>query len=95
MVTAMTAGMTEKTSAKEGAITSSGTLDTAIDRDTETLPPRRPDFDQLPVYSGDDLGVAYTPQATTFKLWAPTAKSVTLQFFRAGEQASHDQLEMK
>ncbi|WP_163192370.1 type I pullulanase [Clostridium thermarum] len=29
-------------------------------------------------YSGDDLGVTYTPAGSIFKLWAPTAKSVSL-----------------
>lgn len=32
-------------------------------------------------YSGDDLGASYRPKATTFKLWAPTAKRVVLELF--------------
>lgn len=33
------------------------------------------------VYRGDDLGAVYTAQATTVKLWAPTARSVTIWLF--------------
>src|SRR6266481_1420394 len=33
------------------------------------------------VYSGGDLGAVYTPQATTLKLWAPTARNVGVVLF--------------
>jgi 1,4-alpha-glucan branching enzyme len=32
-------------------------------------------------YSQDDLGATYSPQATTMKLWAPTAGKVDLALF--------------
>ena len=32
-------------------------------------------------YSNDDLGVTYTPQRGTFKLWAPTARTVSILLF--------------
>ena len=35
------------------------------------------------VYLKDDLGATYTPQATTVKLWAPTAQGVTVLLFPA------------
>ncbi len=35
-------------------------------------------------YDGDDLGSTYTPEATTFKVWSPTAKSVTLKLYATG-----------
>ncbi len=38
----------------------------------------------LPVYTGDDLGAAYTKQKTVFKLWAPTAASVALHLYTTG-----------
>jgi len=38
----------------------------------------------LPCYKGDDLGAVYTPTATTFKLWAPTALGVTVNLYRTG-----------
>jgi pullulanase len=37
-----------------------------------------------PVYDGTDLGVAYTPDGSTFKLWAPTAKKVSLRIYEKG-----------
>lgn len=39
------------------------------------------EFDEFWGYSGNDLGYSYTPQATTIKLWAPTAKSVDLLIY--------------
>lgn len=35
-------------------------------------------------YHGDDLGAAYTPQETIFKVWAPSASSVSMKRFRRG-----------
>ena len=35
-------------------------------------------FDNIYYYKKDDLGFTYTPEGTKFKLWAPTAKRVTL-----------------
>ncbi|WP_338347624.1 type I pullulanase [Fructobacillus tropaeoli] len=43
--------------------------------------PLSTDFDNFWGYSGDDLGYSYTPQATTIKLWAPTAQSVDLLIY--------------
>ncbi|NMB00272.1 MAG: type I pullulanase [Firmicutes bacterium] len=36
-------------------------------------------------YSGTDLGVTYTPQQTTFKVWAPTATSMEVILYEEGE----------
>ena len=33
------------------------------------------------LYAKDDLGAVYSPQATTIKLWAPTAKAVNIALF--------------
>ena len=33
-------------------------------------------FNSLPVYDGNDLGVVYTPERTTFKLWSPLMDAV-------------------
>jgi len=38
-------------------------------------------FDDYPVYGFDDLGMLYTPESTTFKLWSPAAKSVRLKLY--------------
>ncbi len=35
-------------------------------------------------YSGDDLGCTYTPEATTFKLWAPTSSQVSVNLYTTG-----------
>ena len=37
-----------------------------------------------PVYSGNDLGINYTPASTHFKIWAPTATSVKLRLYKEG-----------
>lgn len=38
-------------------------------------------FLAFPVYSGDDLGVLYTKQKTTIRIWAPTAEKVELRVY--------------
>lgn len=35
-------------------------------------------------YNGADLGATYTKEATTFKVWAPTATSVKVNFYATG-----------
>jgi len=35
-------------------------------------------------YDGSDLGVTYTPTASTFKLWAPTSSKVILRLYFSG-----------
>jgi type I pullulanase len=39
-------------------------------------------------YTGDDLGNTYTKQATSFRVWAPTATSVKLATFASATSAS-------
>ena len=41
---------------------------------------------EYPNYSGNDLGVTYTPKATTFKVWSPKASQVTLRLYAAGAE---------
>ena len=36
------------------------------------------------IYTGGDLGAAWGPRATRFRLWAPTAEAVTLRLYRQG-----------
>ena len=38
-------------------------------------------FDNKYTYNGHDLGANYTPTATTFKIWAPTASQVSLNLY--------------
>ena len=39
---------------------------------------KKPIFDEIFDYAGDDLGAQYNPQATDFKLWAPISEKVLL-----------------
>ena len=32
-------------------------------------------------YAGNDLGLSYSPDASTFKVWAPTATEVSLALY--------------
>jgi len=45
----------------------------------------KPDFDNYRPYLGKDLGVKYSPQKTTFKIWAPDASQITLRLYDAGD----------
>lgn len=38
-------------------------------------------------YDGDDLGAVYTPESTTFKVWAPTASDVKLNLYTTGSDS--------
>jgi pullulanase len=38
-----------------------------------------------PVYKGNDLGVSYSPEKTTLKIWAPTASAVKLILYKTGD----------
>ena len=38
----------------------------------------------FPVYEGTDLGLTYTPQSSTFKIWSPVAQKVTLRLYKEG-----------
>ncbi|MGN1113078.1 MAG: type I pullulanase, partial [Acutalibacteraceae bacterium] len=43
------------------------------------------ELDKL-AYSGNDLGATYTPEATTFKVWAPTASAVSVVLYATGSK---------
>lgn len=38
----------------------------------------------LPNYEGTDLGLTYTPQYASIKIWSPVAQEVTLRFYKNG-----------
>jgi pullulanase len=44
----------------------------------------RNDFDSYPVYTGDDLEMTYTPQSTSFRIWAPTADEAKVRIYDEG-----------
>jgi pullulanase len=37
--------------------------------------------DNYPVYNGNDLGISYSPKASRFKIWAPTATAAKINLF--------------
>ncbi len=43
------------------------------------------DFSIYPVYEGEDLGVFWTPEKTSIKIWAPTAKIIEFRLFKDGQ----------
>lgn len=44
-------------------------------------PPQYDSYDDYPVYAGDDLGLSYSPEASSFRLWSPAAQAVRLHFY--------------
>ncbi|MBQ7230431.1 MAG: hypothetical protein IJX04_05995, partial [Oscillospiraceae bacterium] len=46
------------------------------------------DFEAEYTYEGDDLGATWTAEATTFRLWAPTAAKVVVNLYDAGNDGS-------
>lgn len=44
-------------------------------------------------YDGDDLGAAWTKEATTFKVWSPTASEVKLNLYESGTAGTDDLIE--
>ncbi|MGC3979233.1 MAG: type I pullulanase [Paludibacteraceae bacterium] len=45
-------------------------------------------YDEYPVYSGDDLELVYSPSASKFRVWAPTANEVKLLLYDNGVDGS-------
>jgi pullulanase len=46
-----------------------------------TIDDSLPAFDRYPVYSGKDLGLRYSPSASAFRIWAPTAEAARLLLY--------------
>lgn len=42
------------------------------------------DIDAEYAYTGDDLGITYAKEATTFKVWSPTATDVKVNIYETG-----------
>ena len=45
------------------------------------------EFEAAYAYAGNDLGATWTSAKTTFKVWAPTAKAVSVQLYATGSDA--------
>jgi pullulanase len=52
-------------------------------------------FDDTFYYNGDDLGNTYTPEATGFRLWAPTASEAFVVFYDAWDSKVANILQME
>ena len=55
------------------------------------------EFEAEFTYEGNDLGAVWTPESTTFRVWAPTADSVMINLYETGDPTAFDlidQLEM-
>ena len=50
------------------------------------------EFEEKFTYTGHDLGAIWSPSKTTFRLWAPTAEDVTINFYRSGTPHADDLL---
>lgn len=42
-------------------------------------------FEQYPIYTGQDLGLTYTPQQSVFKIWSPPAQEARIHLYAEGE----------
>ena len=51
------------------------------------------DFEGKYTYQGDDLGAVWTPEQTTFRLWAPTADAVSVRLYGSGTAGTEDLIE--
>ncbi len=49
-----------------------------------------PAFEGAFTYTGSDLGASWSPEGTSFRLWAPTAKAVSVLLYRSGTAGTQD-----
>lgn len=47
-------------------------------------------FEAEYTYDGDDLGAVWSKDSTTFKVWAPTAETVSVNLYKSGTQGEDD-----
>lgn len=52
------------------------------------------EFDKKYEYDGDDLGVVLGEKETTFRVWAPTAESVSLNLYESGDGGTDDGIDV-
>ncbi len=51
------------------------------------------EFEEQYTYDGDDLGAVWAADKTVFKVWAPTAESVSVNLYASGTEGTDDLLE--
>lgn len=49
-----------------------------------------PEFEAAYTYTGSDLGATWRPEAVFFRLWAPTARSVSVKIYSSGDPEARD-----
>ena len=49
-------------------------------------------FEEQFTYEGHDLGAVWSPEKTTFRVWAPTAQAVAVNLYRSGNHPAEDLL---
>ena len=57
-----------------------------------------PEFEAEYTYTGEDLGAVWSKESTSFRVWAPTAESVSVKLYESGNSAGRDvidEIEMK
>ena len=84
-----------KADGKKGTIIVSSEIDYLADYTLSykgaSMPVTMPDyysseeFEDKYTYTGDDLGVTYTKEATSFRVWAPTATKVEINLYDKGD----------
>ena len=50
-------------------------------------------FEEAYTYEGNDLGANWTKDATTFRVWAPTATAVKVNLYTSGTEGTNDRIE--
>ena len=51
------------------------------------------EFEEKYTYEGDDLGATWTTEKTDFRVWAPTATDVRINFYKTGDPEANDLFE--
>ncbi len=51
------------------------------------------EFETAYTYDGNDLGATWTPEKTSFRLWAPTAQHAWVNLYLSGTPAAQDKIE--
>ena len=50
-------------------------------------------FETAFTYTGNDLGAVWSKEKTAFRLWAPTARNVSVKLYKTGARDADDLLE--
>ncbi len=56
---------------------------------------QKTDFNNYPVYKGNDLGLMYSKSASHFRIWAPTAQKAIVSIYRPSQQHPLEMIDMR